>query len=1436
MTTRRHGRTPYVYGLHASLAFKVLVAVIAIGLVTLAYGDCHYVDCSLSDYSNSDGSSWEKAFKTIQEGVDAAETGDVVLVAPGWYDEGGAAIDKDPNGAALTNRVCIQKCITVRSRDGRATRDSTFIVGRHATNPDDPSGMGMGLDAVRCVRIGNNTYGAVLEGFTLINGATHYYGGTHKAWSAGGGAFFGKLSQSHEQSSYLVDCVISNCVSPRGGGMYYGNAVRCRFTGNYSSENSTAVRDGNLYWCVLDGNYGADSVAYLGGSKAVNCTFVNAAGGMFRGNSTNTLATVLNTVVLSYKSKTTAPYVALTNCVLSEDCEFRAYNLKGEHATNKCMSVGMNSVQFVSSATGDWRPLASGNLVGTGDAEHLAYIPEQYRYTDYEGKEVSSSGSITVGAYSVPVEPQGGLTQFIDASSGRNYAEIKVNGYEFYAPAANAYSYSMDDSLPHVYELEYVMPDDLQGAFGQRSFYGFSANYTNTVAGGRESTVYYSPVKNTNKVHMFAPPKGGILKVAANYAEYEIWADASVEDGAEMDGTNEKPYNTLQGAVEAAMKIQFPSGMKKYVVIKAKPGRYDKGGMMWGGVSNRVAVTSTAAYVRLLAEEGPENTFIVGAEDPNSTHPYKYGPAAVRCYGSSTGVAMLNGFTLTGGRVSINPDGTENDSGDLLYGGGIYSTASAFAAEDCVMTNCVASRGSIAYGCVLRRCLAVDCTSTWIGALRGNVHASACVFKDINLSHVIGQDERAYNCTFISNHGLDTKVTGNSSSDQANGIYNSIAYGFYSLTDTPQFSFVGSYYDRISSVDSAVKNEYEGMNHTLIGFADPATYDYSPYSVSQVVNGGDTRNLDDEYWRYASATDINGIPFDFRADGTVTAGAFATTVPSCAVNASATEGVAAVSVFPAGDRLVAGNAPVTFTADAAGTRNFQGFYLNGELVSTESTYTLAYDDAFEGQNIQLEAKYSPYWYVDSTKSDSNSGRSWGEAKRSLAEVMKLALPGDTVYAEAGVYDIGDMIQHENSYKADPILRARVVLTNGVSLVSRRGPEQTFIMGAAATNPDQFGCGAGALRCVYMYPDTRLEGFTLTGGRDLGQGIQDDNNRGGGVHGWMKELSLVKDCIISNNVASRGGGATHVTAVNCRFLENRGYHSCAATQHAFHHNCYFDYNVSGTATSGGYIVGYWRGLRNCTIGKNNYLSNNALGPSSENNVQHPQAYNTLVLAGKVYNVADYSKEGYSGVFTNCAFTTEALNSWPASAIYDEKTIFADPSQLQVDENGVPIPGKNVAIDAGDIQYVDPLYSATDLAGNPRAVNGLRMDIGCYEADWKNRYASSLGSRLSVSEASPAVYETDSRTVALVDDTKVTIDLIGSGTRVARQSVSFKVVGAGVLTLKIDGETHEFADTGAVQTFVSNSKAALRKFEFSFAGTGRAELVNCSSGVGMSFVIR
>ena len=176
-------------------------------------------------------------------------------------------------------------------------------------------------------------------------------------------------------------------------------------------------------------------------------------------------------------------------------------------------------------------------------------------------------------------------------------------------------------------------------------------------------------------------------------------------------------------------------------------------------------------------------------------------------------------------------------------------------------------------------------------------------------------------------------------------------------------------------------------------------------------------------------------------------------------------------------------------------------------------------------------------------------------------------------------------------------------------------------------------------------------------------------------------------------------------------------------------------------------------------------------------------------------------------------------------------------LQADDAGRPVIGANLAVDAGDAAYLDLEEYATDLDGNPRAVNGLKMDIGCYEADWKGRYAEDLGSRVSVSNASPAVCETVTRSVALVDGTALAFSMRNQGGRTAVQTVTFRVNGAGTLTLDTgDGEPLAFTDTGAEQTYQLKTADAAKLYTFAFAGEGSAELIGGASVIGSAFILR
>lgn len=142
-------------------------------------------------------------YPTIQEAIDAAAYGDIIVVAPGTYIEN---IDFKGKG------------ITLQSSHGPR---STVIDGG---NPIDPS-----FGSVVTFRSGEGL-DSIIEGFTLTNGTGTVYGPS----GIGGGGIY---CINHSSPSVRNNIIIDNFSGDQGGGVFILDSDFGRFTNNFIVEN-----------------------------------------------------------------------------------------------------------------------------------------------------------------------------------------------------------------------------------------------------------------------------------------------------------------------------------------------------------------------------------------------------------------------------------------------------------------------------------------------------------------------------------------------------------------------------------------------------------------------------------------------------------------------------------------------------------------------------------------------------------------------------------------------------------------------------------------------------------------------------------------------------------------------------------------------------------------------------------------------------------------------------------------------------------------------------------------------------------------------------------------------------------------------------------------------------------------------------------------------
>ena len=306
-------------------------------------------------------------------------------------------------------------------------------------------------------------------------------------------------------------------------------------------------------------------------------------------------------------------------------------------------------------------------------------------------------------------------------------------------------------------------------------------------------------------------------------------------------------------------------------------GEYREGCKNDLGLANRVWLGGSY-WKRLRSENGASKTFIFGAPGSGTDG---IGADAMRCVYADS-YALVQGFTLLDGHSN---DGSDADA---MRGGGMYSSLNTYAGTgtyhdqfvgiaDCVISNCVASRGAAIFGGFAYRCLITGNRAVNNGITRNCVICTSLVTRneDVASKGVIGTLSTLYQTTVADNCTSNGVVSFQDLPGgwHTNAVFSSIVASTRGGNDiTRQKSYVTnsdvgtSYYGKTSTMSA----------DTVIGdpkFRNPSDGDFHVVLSSPAVKLGDP-----EYFK--TALDFTGRPYTFDENGRYVVGAFAQPVES----------------------------------------------------------------------------------------------------------------------------------------------------------------------------------------------------------------------------------------------------------------------------------------------------------------------------------------------------------------------------------------------------------------------------------------------------------------------------------------------------------------------------------------------------------------------------
>lgn len=939
------------------------------------------------------------------------------------------------------------------------------------------------------------------------------------------------------------------------------------------------------------------------------------------------------------------------------------------------------------------------------------------------------------------------------------------------------------------------------------------------------------------------------------------------------------PYYTIQAAVEAA-----EAGETVFV----RNGIHDVGGALDGfstPMSNRVYVAKSLT----LVGESRDGTIVRGAHATEvDDKGLGCGANAVRCLGINADNVVVSNLTFTGGATHNTTAGNDKEENN---GGGVYvaNGRTGVVLVDCIVSNNVARRaGALRYGndgvvnhgnCLLVR--------TWVHdnkaverdpAVRGCL-AAHCLFTRHYSSATMTYAATFVNCTFADGFGRN-----HSGSVNVRG-YNCLFADTW-FKDDGKAQWFNCAFNKQDATTTSTTNAACVFNPGYDLFMAPPLVDYRLHDGATVVIGkGNATYLEQvpEAYRttdfYGHAVDTASVSLGCAQEvvtptgGTITfAGKGGMTLAENAVGSSGTQLDGGLYFFngfalAASKRLgyirtLEGRTVVSVTHDAsvatdtARQKGLHSFTASGadtmrRYANADGTFVFVAPTV--GKALTLAPNFNAaVLHVDRAATAAAPDGTETAPYASLQAALEAVPSGTfaTVYVKAGVYDNETMTQTKqfgNINTPAYTHKARAVVPENVSVVGA-GAETTFIVGADDPSADAAdkGCGPNAVRCVALAKGARLSGFTLTGGRtDVGTTMLNngDDFHGGGVlaeFGTVETLATVTDCVISNCVARRGGGGFHGGYNRVSFLDNsvlQGGNGPAVrgngAGNCFLANCVIDRNE-------GYATVYYPTLLNCTFGADNTQNGNKDGMVL---IADSGDIRNCLFLGKNSAIGKTNAAGEVTAtrFYDCVFSPQMkAHLDKQNAKTDGNKVFVDASctattELAVADDLTPVIGANAAVDAANADGYDAAtWGEMDVHGNPRRVNGRRLDVGAVEADWKAAYSAKLGRYVTVTAADPEV-ELVADGVSLPAGASLAATF-GFAGRANNTYVLKAAVAGNACAVTRDGEPAVALKAGVSETWYKVGATGLSEFAFTSDALGATLLSSLQPGAGSLFILR